>query len=1297
VEEIIRELDRAVPLQGVLGYLNFSAGRPDPRVQKTLNEAYAFLRGCRLPAPWRLLYQALQRKLAELQAGGTAAFRDCRQAEAALRLTFERVLPAYRAYHADLLFHQSEDDLWQPFFLARVLEAVLAEGPLSRPEEEVVRGVLNRLNDYVGHRPIALLESRPQAEPYPHERVRPIPLYLRGAGVAAGRYHDLVAGALDILQQTERSLLEEACFDLEALEELAFDPRAYDHSHPANKRPNYIFGEWDPHHLDSRGRYCRFVVRQITLEALLDRLERVRDLPAQELLFEAAAALAGTILMAAGVSGAAPDTHDSSVSLAKLIPRIASYRDRFYEELLARVPGSHGERLRQEAAINQQPFGGVRQHLNLYLARHRALQLQQRHLAVLFAVLGYPEASRQQAQRIPAASVRLLSEIHVRLTSGLLAIETGNLAAAAAQLPEIEDLLQRGIACGALPDPWNVLGFQGLYPLFTAPEDSVRDTRIDELLAVMEQTFLLYARLCAEAAALGEVALGEALHSDLKRLADWWDRFATYEVSDVRSVRGAEVVASAAHVALALTRWRQRGQAAADLAFWRQHLEGFRSPKAFALVVEALLAKEDYRAAQGLLMSWLSQADQVPLEDGPHSFHTLALRWMLGICRRAVQPATAAPPLPASPWELAVKFLDQLEANAEDYGQVPRWTAPLPDAADGDEDNTPYAAAYEGMTYEEKGTTLEGEVAEAGFRQEVEDLAARGAAMEKQLHFIATLARLWAIAARLTRQTEQLPADRSAVVEPLQQWLRQARRNYQALLALLDTLHDLPVPEPTGSTESLVEYNRFRDLKEHLLHTLLATCVETALSRGTLHARVHNLLPGAVPAGAPDQPAWEPPLLAIEEALWQGQAEEVRRHFPSFIQHFRQEPLLYVPLAAGGHPRPLLRAGIAQTILRALAANLPRAGLLRETLWLLGTAQEMELAQPTPGFRVSEFGRLFQIALQAAVEAALDSLQAAPASPIRLFPLLERLVSPFLHFWQQHCQTFLVASLELVRSEADWVGLCDFIRRYGRDLFHVRFLAPGNLRGILQRGLGAYLSDLKEHPDPLQPLRLAEELDEQLPRERAERYLQIIIQTILENYEEYKDYSATAPHSDYGDQLYILLDFLRLKAQYERYAWQIRPLVLVHEVLARRQPEVARLWEERLTQVTQGEAERLLRQLAERERRYGLRLRTVADRLGERFVKPLAVDRLCALVPLAVEAAGKPQAEEVRRRLEEELQPFIAEPEGVGFDPPSWLRRLEAAVGQARAARTEVAVLIEELFRIPKVILTPEELLQQLE
>src|SRR5205807_1551369 len=132
------------------------------------------------------------------------------------------------------------------------------------------------------------------------------PLYIREAGVAWGRYHALVGKALEILATTDASLLAEAYFDSDLLDELAFDPRAYDHGHPVNRRPNYVFGEWDPHHLDNQGRYRRYVARQITLDALLDRVEHPGPLDPVEVLFEAAAVLAGTILMASGSSGNGP-------------------------------------------------------------------------------------------------------------------------------------------------------------------------------------------------------------------------------------------------------------------------------------------------------------------------------------------------------------------------------------------------------------------------------------------------------------------------------------------------------------------------------------------------------------------------------------------------------------------------------------------------------------------------------------------------------------------------------------------------------------------------------------------------------------------------------------------------------------------------------------------------------------------------------------------------------------------------------------------------------------------------------
>ena len=86
--------------------------------------------------------------------------------------------------------------------------------------------------------------------------------------------------------------------------------------------------------LDNAGRCRRFVLQQAALDAMLDRLEHHGRLRYKQMLFEDAAVLAGTMLMGSGVSGNRPDAHDSTVTLATLVQKIANYRDTFYERLL---------------------------------------------------------------------------------------------------------------------------------------------------------------------------------------------------------------------------------------------------------------------------------------------------------------------------------------------------------------------------------------------------------------------------------------------------------------------------------------------------------------------------------------------------------------------------------------------------------------------------------------------------------------------------------------------------------------------------------------------------------------------------------------------------------------------------------------------------------------------------------------------------------------------------------------------------------------------------------------------------
>jgi hypothetical protein len=1290
-------------LEPILGFLNFSEGRPDSRFQRQLNDAYAEIAIRSPETPWLDLRQTLDSALASLKKGGKAAFAEAQQAEAAINLVFDHAIPAYRAHHADLLFHLTDAEFHQPFFLARVFEAVLTQrGPWDETRR-IIDASLKQLNDYVGHRPIATLENRRRGELYDHERVRPIPLWLRGAGVAFGPYRELIHRAMDVIETIDPVLLRDAYFDPALLDELAIDPRGYDFSHPADKRPNYCFGEWDPDHIDGKGFYRRFIVRHVTLEGLWLRVQNHGDIARDELLHEAACVLVGTMLMGAGTSGAGPTTHDSTVTLSSLVPKIAKNREVFYAQLIERIGGAHGKRLKKEAEVTRQPFGGVRQALNQHLGQHRALHMQRRHLALFLAELGYASSSRRQIRNIPVASVRMLTDMHVFLSTGQMLVDRGQLAQAADHLAQVEDLLKRAIACGAMIDPWNVLGFQGQFPRFQSLEDSIHDHRVDDLTYVVDSIFNLYARLLREGAAQGAFSPDADLSVNLRKLAEWWDRFATSTVAEIPHVQGAEAVKSAEHVANALAQWRERGTASADLSFWKKHLDRFHSPKAFALVVEALLEKSDFQAAMALLMTWLSHADEVPLEDGDFSFHNLALRWMLALCPLKDQAASTS-----GNARLAIKFFEYLEVNAEDYWNIPQLDfagigieegelldddeeidddEDLDDDED-DEEKSIFAAAYEDVTYKDSADDEnEGDVVDydPNPNPEIGEEAER---IETRLKFHSTLAKLWTVATRLVRTSAG--EEKKEGQEALRIWLGKARDHFQGMLKFMDSLHEFELFKPSGSYDSLLEFDHQRLTKERLLGVAITTCLDQALSLSALR--------GVGPSDirqSKEGPGWEPHILRLERALLRQQPEQARGFLPEFIKKFKDEPLLYRPLHQGGHPRPILRASIAQTILRGLVANLPRQGLLRETLSLLQLARSMEAKQDLPGPRVTEFDRLFQVGLSAVVEAVVDAGQQGVADAETLGATLETIVEPFIEVWVEHCETLRVSTLDAITSDKDWDRLVKFIGDYGHDLFTAKFMALGNLRGILHRGVDAYFEYLKEEADPAKPIKLIDELDIDISRAEAEQIMQFILQVVIENYEHYRDYTSTTTQSDYGENLFQLFDFLRLKADYDRDAWRMKPIVMVHEALARRNGAAAALWRAQVEELTRENADEFLEDLGELQKEHGMRMATIVDRLEERFVRPMALDRLCALVEPAMVEAREFLDTDKPCPLEDELEPFAAHPSGVGLDMPPWIQRLEDELERVKTSKTALANLAENLFQVPKAALDFSKLAEQ--
>ncbi|QEG37900.1 hypothetical protein Pr1d_52480 [Bythopirellula goksoeyrii] len=1314
-------------LEEMVGYLNFSSGTSDPKFLKNLNEFFRSL-NCESGScdPLEKLTTALKQTMDRLSAAG-GAFADTAQAEAAVGILSNHFLSAYCKFHQDLLFHQQSSELWQPFFLGRAYEAILSQGTPWDEIDRIVAGALEQINDFVGFRPVATLESGSPSEPYPHEFVRPIPLYVRGAGVAVGKYERIIELALNILANTDEDLLARAWFDLDRLEEISLDPRAYDFDHPVNRRPNYHFGQWDPHQITNAGYYSRFVLQQVTLDGLLSRCENHlydKGCSESECEIEAASVLAGTMLMAAGTSGDGPTRHDSSVTLSTLLPHIAAYRDDFYHDLVSRIEGSHGERLRAEAELYRQPFGAARQHLNQELARRRAMQMQRVHLAYLYARLGYPEAAQRQADSVRVPAARMLSEIYCRLTAGHDAIDSGDLAQTADNLQEIVTLVHRAIECGALVDPWNVVGFAGNFSLFPALENSVHDWRVDELIELMEQVLDLAARAWSESAAIDDSEMEKVFSTLLAQQTQWWDQFATYSVEGVNRLVAKEIEVSANLVAGALNAWHKAGAASGDIGFWRMFVDQFDNTKAFELVIEALLDHGDTVAAMALMMQWVSQKDRTPLEEGESSFRRLAFRWLSTVEEMESESGEDR-------WPEVARFFAYLEANAEEYWTVPSLLLDgdleglfddlddvdyfededdeLDDEEDGEEEL--FGAAYEEMVY--RDTTddgNEGEIYDEGLDYEESEWEYEVQRLDQRLYFLSTVANLWKHAtivwgrsASTSNEAAEANTNGTSPGQVFEQWLIQGGENYSKLVDLLETVHKFQFALPSGSHDSLMEYDRLRTTKESLVQQIITTSVELADAARLLAATV------GVSSSESVESLAEPidlPSVQILQSVLAGDSEGVRAKWSDFAAALARQPLLYVPHSRGGEPRQIVNTRCLQHLLNDLLGWLPQLGLIRETCQLLEIAQDMESNHPVGQGAVTEFDRLFENGYQAIVRSMIASAeiwddQSADAESQHadhlLIDAMQLLTERQLDRWLQHSRTLRLSVVEKLAEKKDWKRFVDFIKRYGGDLFNLSLMSSlGNLRGILHQGVDAWLECLEDDPEAEDEILLLREYGKTCTRAEAVEMLTIALEAVVENYRVYRDYNTTTTQSDHGEQLYMLIDFLRLRATYDRVAWNLKPVIWAHEILIRnRRLLAAEIWCQAFAERTTDAADAHIARLEELSKKYGMRLATIADRIAERFVRPLLIDRVKALVEPALSAEGS-ERQEAFDALDREIASLADEPSGAGLDLPDWLSAMEDEVTSARSQHNHQSLSERLNNRIGQVCLTWDELLEQL-
>lgn len=1343
-------------LTQVLGYLNFSAGKPDAKTLSALNRLYGRavprtpFEG--LPA-YLQIYQWLGDMLGKLPTTN-AAFSDCTQAAATLELVWMEFLPAYLDFHRDLLFHQEGEGLFNGFFLGRAIEAVLLQGSPWDDKQRIVAGALDTINDFVGHRPVAVLEGR-RLEPYPHEWSRPMPLFIAAAGVTTGPYLQIITQAIEILRTCDSNLLHRAQFDLDMLDELALDMRAYDFDHPVNRRPNYHFGQWDPNQIDGAGYYRRFVIQQVTLDALLARAGE-ESAPRDELITEAAAVLAGTMLMGSAISGYGPNAFASTTTLGSLMAPIAQFRDEFYEQFLETLSGPHLDRLLEEQKIRRQPFGGARQHLNTYLARQRASQLEHMQLARLFARMGHAQAAREQSDYVSVPSARLIATIDCLLTSGNHALQAGRLDEAAEAIPSIMDWVHRAVNCGALVDPWNILGFAGNFARFHGPDSAVMDHRVSDLVALMEQIFALLSRVWREAAAAGRDDLSEQTKRKFREHAQWWRQFAAHEVSDVNATDPQETFKSAKLVAEALSLWHQGGASTGDKGFWKPHAELFDSPKAYALVVESLLDRQDFVAAMALLIHWLGQADRVGLQSGGASFSDLARQWLQRLESNLAEQAESDVPSQLN-WSQAQKFIDQLESNAGSFLQSPKFmlnggrykSQARGDLVGGDsefetpgneddEEQTKYGTAYEDVVYED--TTDDGnesETAEEGSDNQ-DELQLECNRLGQHLTFLNALAQIWKTAAlspHVRRQIEQGGQVAERCVDSLEMWSSQAATNRVGLLELLSEVNSYAISKAGADTDAMSRYDRQRVLKESLLERIISTAVETSDARRMLLATLHSSGHASNDALNAISSLSDDDRLSIEifGYLLKGDPAQVERHMPRLIAALRPKRLLYIPLARGGDAERIYSVRLRRRVLSHLLVWLPRQGLFQSACQLIETARFMEHQNPVGNGAITEFDEMFKMAYRAMVRAVVknayvwrfDELRRRPDIIIGDYPLivpdldrhdgdtlgdlepivddlisvLQQLTEVLLGSWLAHSRTLRLSVLESVDNNRSWKQLVDFIQRYGETLFTQTFLKLSNVRGILHQGVDVWVKKAQEEgsSEELQPLIDAIEAGV-IQQDTAVHLLSVVLEAVIDHNAEYRDYNSTTTQSDRGEMLYMLLDFLRLRVRYDRVCWNLRPIFWTHEVLVRGGCHMSALqWRRALAERIGSEADMYIEQLSALQTRYAMRMPTVADRLQERFTRPMTIDRMKALVGPAVRhyrATGEPN--DSFELLIDECKLMMEQPTGVGLDIPQWLAALEDEVDHVLESQRGYTQRPQYDAAVGYRFVTAEEIVEQL-
>ena len=293
------------------------------------------------------------------------------------------------------------------------------------------------------------------------------------------------------------------------------------------------------------------------------------------------------------------------------------------------------------------------------------------------------------------------------------------------------------------------------------------------------------------------------------------------------------------------------------------------------------------------------------------------------------------------------------------------------------------------------------------------------------------------------------------------------------------------------------------------------------------------------------------------------------------------------------------------------------------------------------------------------LEQALDDGKSEQALLSILF--WDRLQTTLNVLYTNLCNHVEMSYSALLLHPGTWTAIVDFIKEYGADVFTQDFMQRENLLALLRLGVWAYIARFKLQPpkDVDRPALLKHLIKCGFAeKQEISAVLRAIAGAVLSNYNAYQEYNSTTAYSDYGNFLYVFLEFARLMARAEQLVWFTRPDQALYKGIARYRIELANKLCSEAEPVNQAVRDLSVR-LEHLERKYGMVLGSVRD-----FIRNyLPHQREYTFLREAAVLANMPDGQQ---RVPEQL----------------WLETLQAALDRSVATGTPNAVGLDAVDHV---------------